>query len=722
MVEESEQLLSEEEKTQLFALLLQYHTLFATGDGDLGRTARVQHRINTGDAPPIRQSVRRMPQLRRQEAKKLLDDMLSRAVIQPSSSPWASPVVLVPKRDGSFQFCIDCPKVNAVSRKDAYLLPRIDDTLDTLAGSKWFSALDLLSGYWQVEVSPEDREKTAFCTHEGLFEFRVMPFGLCNAPATFQRLMDAVLAGLKWSTCLVYIDDIVIPGRTFQAHLAHLQAVFERLKEAGLKLKPQKCRFCLHKINFLGHIVSADGIQTDPQKTAKVSTWPTPTSQKELQQFLGLASYYRRFVKNFAAIAKPLYQLTEKTARFTWTDKAQAAFEELRQHLVTAPTLIFPDYQRQFILDTDSSDVGIGAVHSQGHEDGFERVVAYASRTLSRPERRYCVTRRELLAVVTFIQHFRPYLLGREFLLRTDHGSLTWLTNFKEPEGQLARWLECLQEFSFEIVHRSGKKHTNADALSRRPCSQCGWEELLPPEGHKPDGTIAVFLAQHSPQDLRKLQLNDTTTGPVLRAVEKNTRLEPEAISRGGPEVRRLMQLWDRLTLEDGLLKRRYESVSGQRSWTQFVVPHVLREEIMQELHAGPLEGHLGEDKTTGKVRERFYWPGLQQDVAQWIRTCPVCATRKSPPQRNRAPLKTIVSGFPMQVVAVDILGPFPESTTGNSYILVAGDYFTKWTEAYAIPNQEAVTIARKLVDHMFCRFSPPSSYTRIRESSLNQH
>ncbi len=298
-------------------------------------------------------------------------------------------------------------------------------------------------------MSPEDRDKTASCTHEGLFEFRVMPFGLCNAPATFQRLMDAVLAGLQWSSCLVYIDDTVIPGKSFPAHLTKLRSVFDRLKEAGLKLKPGKCRLCLHKVNFLGHIVSADGIQTDTQKTERVSTWPTPTSQKEVQQFLGLASYYRRFVKDFAAIAKPLYQLTEKTAKFLWSEDAQAAFDELRQRLVSALTLCFPDYSLPFILDTDASDVGIGAVLSQRHNDGSERVIAYASRTLSQPERRYCVTRRELLAVVTFVQQFRSYLLGREFLLRTNHGSLTWLTNFKEPEGQLARWLERLQEFTF---------------------------------------------------------------------------------------------------------------------------------------------------------------------------------------------------------------------------------------------------------------------------------
>ena len=193
---------------------------------------------------------------------------------------------------------------------------------------------------------------------------------------------------------------------------------------------------------------------------------------------------------------------------------------------------------KTFILDTDASDMGIGAVLSQCQKDGLEHVIAYGSRTLSRPEQRYCVTRRELLAVVSFVQHFRPYLLGREFLLRTDHGSLTWLTNFKEPEGQLARWLECLQEFSFQTVHRSGKRHTNADALSRRPCSQCGREEPPPSEEHKLDGAVAALLDQRSPKDLRKLQLNDATTGPVLRAVEENTRLEPDAISRGGPEVR----------------------------------------------------------------------------------------------------------------------------------------------------------------------------------------
>ena len=345
----------------------------------------------------------------------LLKDMLEKNTIQPSNSPWASPIVLVKKKNGALRFCVDYRKLNAVTRKDAYPLPRVDDTLDTLAHARWFTTLDLISGYWQVAVHPDDREKNAFCTPNGLFEFKVMPFGLCNAPATFQRLMDSVLAGLQWSTCLVYLDDIIIVGKTFADHLNNLRQVFDRIRGAGLKLQPAKCVLCTHEVTFLGHIVSAAGITTDPSKTDKVTSWPTPTTKREVQQFLGLANYYRRFIKHFASIAKPLHRLTEKTASFKWTTECQTAFETLKHTLTSAPILAHPDYSKEFILDTDASAVGIGAVLSQVQSDGNERPIAYASRTLSKPERCYCVTQRELLAVVTFIKHFRPYLLGRSF-------------------------------------------------------------------------------------------------------------------------------------------------------------------------------------------------------------------------------------------------------------------------------------------------------------------
>ena len=466
--------LSSTEQHLLYDLLHGYHDVISSGSHDVGRTSKIRHEIHTGDAPPIRQPVRRIPPARREEVRGLLKDMLERDVIQPSSGPWAAPIVLVQKKDGTTRFCVDYRKLNNVTRKDAYPLPCIDDTLDTLVGSNWFSTLDLVSGYWQVEMSEADREKTGFCTPEGLFEFKVMPFGLCNAPATFQRLMNMVLAGLQWTNCLVYLDDVIVPGKSFEDHLQNLGYVLERFRQAGLKIKLSKCSLCQLQVSFLGHIVSKEGVAADPDKTKQVANWPTPSSKREVQQFLGLANYYRRFVKDYATIAKPLHHLTEKDCEFVWTEECQAAFDKLRNSLVTSPILAFPDLSKPFILDTDASDTGIGAVLSQKHNDGTERVIAYASRVLSKPERRYCVTRRELLAVVFFTKHFRPYLFGQKFILRTDHGSLTWLRNFKEPEGQTARWIERLQEYDFTIVHRPGKKHGNADALSRLPCRQCG--------------------------------------------------------------------------------------------------------------------------------------------------------------------------------------------------------------------------------------------------------
>ena len=313
------------ERDQLLDLLTCYSDIFATSSSDLAWTTRVQHRIHTGDHPPIKQSVRHVPAAHREQAKEGIQDMLQKGIIRPSSSPWASPLVLVRKKDGSMHFCVDYRQLNAVTRKDVYPIPRIDETLDTLTGSCIFTTLDLLNGYWQVEVRPEDREKTAVCTSEGLFEFNVMPFGLCNAPATFQRLMDCVLAGLHWQ-CLVYLDDIIILGRSFSDHLHKLRDVFDRFREAGLKLKPSKCKFGQKEVAFLGHIVSDQGIAPDPAKVAAITNWPIPRNRKEVQRFLGLGNYYRRFIQDFGTIAKPLHRLTERDREFLWSEACEAAF------------------------------------------------------------------------------------------------------------------------------------------------------------------------------------------------------------------------------------------------------------------------------------------------------------------------------------------------------------------------------------------------------------
>eukprot|EP00731_Ephydatia_muelleri_P013115 Em0007g425a len=702
--------LTSEEKHRLYELLVEFADVFAESSDDMGRTGVVKHSIDTGTSHPIRQQCRRVPPFRREQAKKMIDDMLQKDIIQPSSSPWASPIILVPKKDGSLRFCIDYRKLNSVTRKDAYPLPRVDDTLEALSGSKWFSTLDLLCGYWQVEVEEKDRHKTAFCTREGLFEFKVMPFGLCNAPAVFQRLMDLVLSGIQWERCLVYIDDIVIMGKTFERHLQNLKLVLERLRRAGLKLKPSKCSLFQDKVVYLGHVVTRDGIHTDPEKVNAVSKWPVPTSGRDVQQFLGLVGYYRNYIQSFATIAKPLYQLTERGREFDWSKECSISFQELRSRLVAAPILAFPDFSKTFLLDTDACETGIGAVLSQEH-DGLERVVAYASRTLSKAERKYCVTRKELLAVVTFMRHFRPYLLGHHFILRTDHSSLQWIYSMKEPEGQLARWLEQIQEFDVEVVHRRGKCHQNADALSRlqnADKSECPPKIKPPSQFSCSDGAKActVQASKEPLSNIRELQGADEDVGPILQSVISRKVPDTSFCKGKSREFNQLVQQWEQLLFKNGILYRYHEDEGNSN--VQVVVPKAARCQILKQLHEGAFGGHLGEAKTLNRLRERFYWPGYSEDAVEWCKTCPTCAARKNPSRKSRAPLQSVTAGYPLQLVAVDIVGPLTPSKTENTYILVASDYFTRWVEAYAIPNQEAVTVANKLVDEFFCRFSVP--------------
>ncbi len=466
---ESTRDLREAEQRDLAELLRAYSDVFSTGPTDLGRTNLVQHDIQTRPGPPVKQQPRRMAFEKQHSADEQIQQNLNVGLASPSNSCWSSPIVMVQKKDQTYRLCVDYRTLNERTIKDAYPLPRIQDTLDTLSTAKWFSTLDLASGYWQVELTPQARQAAAFCSRKGLFAWNVMPFGLCNAPATFQRLMDRVLAGMQWEICLVYLDDIIVLGKDVKEMLQRLAKVFERLRQANLKLKPAKCCLFHRRVVYLGHIVSEHGIATDPEKVRKIREWPQPTGVIEVRQFVGLASYYRRFVKDFASVAKPLHNLLRKHARFHWNSESQQAFDKLKEMLTTAPILGYPMDSGDLILDTDASNFGIGAVLSQ-LQQGEERVLAYGSRSLTPTEQNYCTTRRELLAVVEFTTHFRQYLLGRSFTVRTDHSSLQWLIRMREPEGQLARWLEKLGEYDFKVVHRPGRCHENADVLSRRPC------------------------------------------------------------------------------------------------------------------------------------------------------------------------------------------------------------------------------------------------------------
>jgi len=458
------------QQTEVRQLLADYTDVFMSPDGQLGNTSVAKHTINLTDERPFRQRLRRAALVHQDVIDKEVHKMLDTDIIEPSDSPWASPVVMVKKKDGTWRFCIDYRKLNSLTRKDSYPLPHIEDTLDALAGSHYFCALDLASGYWQVQVAQEDKPKTAFVTKQGLYQFNVMPFGLCNAPATFERLMEMVLKGFLWKRCMVYIDDVVVYGRTFRETLDNFKLVLDRIRAAGLKLKPSKCDLFAKEILYLGFMVTGKGIRPDPAKIECVRKWPRPCNVSDIRSFLGFASYHRRFIRGFAEIARPLTKLTEKKAEFIWEAPQEKAFLQLRLHLSTAPVLNHPLPNKEFILDTDASNYAVGGVLSQVI-DGKEQVIAFASTALSRPEMNYCTTHRELLAVVTMTKRFRHYLLGRHFKLRTDHSSLRWLLNYKDIDGMLARWLVKLQEYDMAVEHRPGKIHLNADGLSR--CHKC---------------------------------------------------------------------------------------------------------------------------------------------------------------------------------------------------------------------------------------------------------
>jgi transposase InsO family protein len=528
------------EREKFHALLLEFSSIFSFNEFELGRTTLIKHGIDTGNAKPVHQRLRKQPPAYQSIISEHVATMLKQDVIEPAQSPWAANIVLVRKKTGEFRCCADFRGLNDVTRKDAYALPRTDMCLDSMAGATWFSTLDLRSSYHQIEVEPADRDKTAFVCREGMFRYKTTPFGLCNAGATCQRLMDLVTSGLAYEICLAYVDDVIIFSSTVLQHFERVRLVFERFKAAGLKLKPSKCFFFQRSVSFLGHVVSGDGIGADPEKIRAVAEWPTPTCVRDVRAFVGLASYYRRYVKGFAGTAASLTALFSPNKQFVWTQKEQDAFDSLKSALTKPPILTMPRPDGLITLDTDASNFSIGAVLSQ-NQDGEERVIAYASRKLSRTEMNYCVSRRELLAIIYFVKYFRQYLLGIRFRIRTDHASLLWLRRIAEPIGQQARWLEILEEFDYFVEHRPGIRHGNADSMSRVPCDKArccnrGKNELTPAV----EDVETAVITEEKPvckistvkgDTLGSVSLNECSVHPKTSAVATVARCNCELVS-----------------------------------------------------------------------------------------------------------------------------------------------------------------------------------------------
>ena len=453
------------ERTELYHFLTEFSDVL---QDEPGHTTLTTHNIEVGSARPVKLQLYRLPYAYRSTVQKELQDMLESGIIEPSSSDWAAPIVLVKKKDGSIRLCVDYRKLNNLSQSDAYPMPRIEDLIDKLGKAKYLTTLDLCKGYWQVPVTHQTRSKTAFTTPFGLFQFTRMPFGLKGAPATFQRMMDKALRGMDLFAGS-YLDDIIIFSSSWSEHLEHLRTVFSRLRESRLTAKPSKCHFGMAQTTYLGHEIGTGKVCPEMSKVEAVRLFPTPRTKKQVRGFLGLTGYYRKFIPDYATIATPLTDLTRKTRsdKIDWTITCEESFQKLKEILCSTPVLQSPDFNKPITLQTDASNRGVAAVLSQTDDDGNDHPVAYFSRKLLPREEKYSTVEKECLAIKLGTTAFKAYLLGTHFTIQTDHRSLEWLDRLKGNNARLTRWSLYLQQFDFVVRYRPGKAHANADSLSR---------------------------------------------------------------------------------------------------------------------------------------------------------------------------------------------------------------------------------------------------------------
>ena len=723
-------------------LLEKYRSAFSSSEGDLGCTDLLQHTIPLLDDIPVRQRYRRLPPTQYDLVKSHIQELVAHGIASPSCSPYASPTVVVRKKDGSIRLCVDYRQLNAKTRKDAFPLPRIEETLDSLGGAKLFSTLDLASGYNQVSMAPKDRHKTAFCTPFGLFEFNRMPFGLCNAPSTFQRLMERIFGDQSLHTLLLYLDDIVIFSNTFQQHLERLEMVLSRLQENNLKLKLKKCKFFQVKVGYLGHVISAAGVATDPEKIRVVKEWGRPTTVKQLRSFLGFASYYRRFVDGFAGLAAPLHKLvgalqgTRKRPPPTahgplerhWDEACESSFCALKQRLVQAPVLRYADFNRPFILETDASHAGLGAVLSQ-EENGLRRPIAFASRGLRPSERNmsnYSAMKLELLAIKWAItEKFREYLLGSKFTVYTDNNPLRYLQSAKLGAVE-QRWVSQLALFDYNIVYRPGVANRNADALSRLPVSPTNTHHSVSQGLDIPLPIVmASIQAQRAPEkalwlaesctvdaipirtkaDLRALQGADPGISRLLWFWRRGRPPTRQERKRELKEANQLINQWSRIQEVEGVLYRAIQAPPSRDPVLQLILPKTLQAEVLTSLHNN--HGHQGVDRTTDLIRQRCYWPQMWQDIRQWCTACERCTVAKASQPKARTFMGNLLATKPLEIIAIDFT-VLDRTSTGQENVLVVTDVFSKFTQAYPTPDQKAATVAKILTERWFYVYGVP--------------
>ena len=745
---------TEDEAKQIKSMLREHAEAFSFR-GELGRCKLLKHTIELTSNNPVRRPPYKVPESQRKVMEDCIHEMLDQGFIEPTVSPYSSPVVLVPKKSGEWRFCVDYRALNGITKPDSFALPLASDIFSTLGGAKVMSTLDLDRGFWQVEMADEDKEKTAFTSFLGSFSFQVMPFGLRNSPSTYQRLMSHVLSGYTGVFCHVFIDDIIVYSRDMSEHLDHLNKVIARVREAGLRLKPKKCKFACASVKYLGHIINNGTIQPDPENIRVVRDLKPPETAKEVRSFLGLASYYRNFVKDFSHIARPLTALTKKNVKFQWNEAQETAFQKLKTALTSEPVLQLPNFEEPFTLMTDASSVALGAVLAQGKADPKGPVIAYASKGLSPQEQAYSATEMEILALLYGCNHFRSYLLGRKVYAITDHWALKWIATLRSPNPRLQRWALALQEYDLEVIHRSGANNSNCDFLSR--LEQCKEDETRPvlcslfeqssvtctaseraitstggrrrpssgeERSQEQEGAVsdtAPKAEQHAPTEEGGEREQPNSELPTSRSVSEHEPFE------GGRE--QILQ-WQKKDEDCQLLRSHVEDAEEKPPWAEdhwfrvgadgileevtvdrsgevrykLVVPKRLQPLILREAH----QGHLGTKKTLEKIKARYFFKHMYSTTEQYVKTCETCQV-KDKGRKPRAPLGEMPPPKgPWGTVSLDYLGPLPiASGSRNQHILVITDYLTKFPLAIATRDQTASTTV-KILREKFLEYGAP--------------
>lgn len=672
--------LSEPQKRELVNLLSKYKNSFSSGLKDLGFTTATEMTIELTDSTPVVYRPYRLSYTERQRVKEMVQDMRDSDIIRESSSSYASPIVLVNKKTGDKRLCVDYRALNRKTKREHYPLPRIEDQLDRLSGSMLFVTLDLASGYYQIPIAEQSRDKTAFVTPDGQFEFNRMPFGLVNAPSVFQRTMNKIIqsSSIVSAYTLVYMDDILIPAKSFDEGLKRLDEVLNLLSNNGLTMNLSKCNFFFDKIDYLGYEVSAKGVRPGLVKTKAISEFPAPNNPHEVRRFLGLASFFRRFVKGFAILAQPLTALLKKDAQWRWGDVQAEAFIKLKDALVDRPVLAMynPDAETQ--LHTDASKVGVAGILMQKDSTNTLRPVAYFSRQTTPDEQKLHSYELETLAVISSLNKFRVYLLGIKFKIVTDCNALRTTLTKRDLVPRIARWWLQFLEYDCDIEYRAGDKMAHVDALSRSPIiddQDCS--HLLDILIVGTDDWLATY--QQSDDDIKRIAeiLNDPKTKDVTE-IFKNYKLVNGRVYR---------------VLDDSSIR--------------WMVPRGARWQLLKANHDDI--GHFGYDKTLARIKTNYWFPKMRRFVKKYVNACVECAHHKIPSGAKAGELHPIPKvEIPFHTIHADHLGPFIKTKRCNAYILVIVDAFTKYVNLTAVRNTKSATSIRVLREH-FSYFGTPN-------------